>query len=79
MMQKISLTDVVFREAVKVAVLAWVNNLIENYGAEPRITEHFFPSDEFGTLFEALGWDKSRRVVVEIKLEENGERMNNEI
>jgi hypothetical protein len=73
MMKKISLTDVVFREAVKVAVLAWINNLIENYGAEPRITEHFFPSDEFGTLFETLGWDKNRKIIVEIKLEKANE------
>jgi hypothetical protein len=68
MMDKISLTNIVFKEVAKVVVLAWINNL---YDAEPRITELFFSSSEFGTLFEVLGWDKSRRIVLKIKLEEN--------
>jgi hypothetical protein len=52
MMDKISLTNIVFKEVAKVVVLAWINNL---YDAEPRITELFFSSSEFGTLFEVLG------------------------
>lgn len=59
-----SLVKVLLRETAKVMLLAWIEA-----GSSEDLTM-WFKSDEFGRIFQSLGWDPTWKISVTIKVEE---------
>ena len=66
---QIKLTNEVERQAALALAVAYLNTRIEGYEGKPGHHSLYFSFDDFGNLFESLGWADVQNIKITIEPE----------